>query len=221
MAGRLKKIKPEELENSVFAAFLEFLRVGESDIDGMLFTDAPPEGADFSGVSFTRCYFRGCRFTGAVMEQCSFVDAVFEACDFSGTALHESFWQRCTLSGCRMTGARLDGARFRQAVLKDCTARYAGIDLAVLDRVTLTACDFQEASLRGCTLKEVKAAGCDFLLVNFYQTTLAGMDFTGSEIGGWTLSASAEELRGAVVTPLQAVELAERLGLVVRDAPVQ
>ena len=191
MAGRIIKIKPEELENSSFSAVLERLRTGESDIDGMLFTDAPPEGADFSGIDFSRCYFRG------------------------------SFWQRCTLSGCRMTGVRLNNARLRQVTLKDCTARYAGLDQAVLNRVTFTGCDFQEASLRGCKLKEITAAECNFLLINFYQTPLAGVDFTTSEIGGWTLSESAEELRGAVVTPQQAVELAERLGLVVRDTQGQ
>ena len=44
---------------------------------------------------------------------------------------------------------------------------------------------------------------------------LAGVDVSTSEIGGWTLTDGAPELRGLTVTPVQAVELAERLGLIV------
>ena len=46
-------------------------------------------------------------------------------------------------------------------------------------------------------------------------TMLAGVDVSTSEIGGWTLTDGAPELRGLTVTPVQAVELAERLGLIV------
>ena len=216
MKGWKPGIDPARLEAADASDILSRVRRGESDVDGCAFADADFAGMDFYGMAFTRCSFTRCRFTGAKMGQCSFVDVVMESCDLSNTEIPESFWQRCILRGCRLVGARLDKARLRQVELSGCAAMYAGFDQAGFDRVRLENCDFQSADLRACKCRGLSLAGCRVLSVNLCQTALAGVDFTASDIGGWTLTEGAPELRGAVVTPLQAVELAERLGLIVK-----
>lgn len=69
--------------------------------------------------------------------------------------------------------------------------------------------------MRACRCKALSFARCGLLYVNFCGTMLAGADVSTSEIGGWTLTDGAPELRGVTVTPVQAVELAERLGLII------
>ncbi len=218
MAG--KTWKPEVVQARIQAGDLGAVREqfceGESEFEDYEFTGGEIEAEDLYGSTFTRCIFRRCRFARAELGQSSFIDSVFEGCDFSNAGLEESLWRRCELTDCRMVGARFGASRFRQVRLKNCTAEFAGFDRASFQSVRFEACKFGEAWLRSCKCKEVEAAGCSFFKTNFYQTPLAGLDFTTSEIGGWTLSETAPELRGAIVSPIQAVELAERLGLIVK-----
>lgn len=218
----MKAWKPNVMERRLepcgFSTMENWVRVGHYDMEGCLFTDCETgEGAEFYGVTFTQCIFRRCRLPQARLGQCAFVDVRFEGCDFSNADLEESLWRRCELSDCRMVGAHFDEARFRQVRLLRCTAEFAGFDRASFREVQLEDCNLAEAYLRACKLREVEVSGCSFLKTNFYQTPLAGIDFTTSEIGGWTLAESTPELSGCIVTPVQAVELAERMGLVVKS----
>ena len=67
---------------------------------------------------------------------------------------------------------------------------------------------FEECSLSGFSL-----AGAGFARVSFFQTPLKEIDFTASDITGITVS--LHELRGAVISAVQAVELARLLGVIV------
>lgn len=216
----MKAWKPQivqrRLKKSALSAVHGWIRVGSYDLEDWEFTGDEAGAADFYGITFTRCVFRRCSLPGAKLRQCGFIDSILEGCDLSNTDLEESFWQRCVLTDCRLVGTRLGGARLRQVRLTGCAAGFSGFDRAVLQSVRMEGCDLQEAYLRFCKCRELEADRCSFLKTNFYQTPLAGVDFTTSEIGGWTLSENAPELRGAVVSPVQAVELAGRLGLVVK-----
>lgn len=208
---------PAHLEPWSAEMLRERLRQGEGDFDGAAFTDLALEEWDFYGVSFTGCRFTRCRFSGAQMGQCSFVEAVLDRCDFSNAEMEESFWQRCELVGCKLVGARLQHARFRQVGFRECVAEYASFDRAGFDRVRMEACGLGSAELRGCKCKELTFLHCGLLHVNVCGTALAGVDVSTSETGGWTLTEGAPEVRGMIVTPAQAVELAERMGLVIRE----
>lgn len=216
MKKKKQGIDPDSLFRSRFSALLEWIRLGEYDFDDFLFSDDAIGAENLYGVTFTRCMFRHCSMPKMQFGKASFDDVVFEGCDLSGANFGESAWRGCTFSGCRLVGARFEGARFRQVKFRDCVAEYAGFDRAAFTKASFDCCGFQNAYFRACRFKDHKIKECSFLAVNFCQTALAGLDFTTSEIGGWTLTEEGTELRGAVVTPVQAVELAERFGLVVK-----
>ncbi|RKJ74784.1 pentapeptide repeat-containing protein [Butyricicoccus sp. 1XD8-22] len=210
-------IDPDALFASRFSAFPEWIKLGEYDFEDLLFSDDEIKTENLYGLTFTRCIFRRCRMSQAQFGTVRFEEVVFEDCDCPGARFSDSSWLGCTLSGCRLVGAKLSGARFRKVRFQDCAAKYANFDRAAFTNVSFDSCGFQDAYFRACRFKDQTISGCSFLLANFCQTSLAGLDFTTSEIGGWTLSEGVAELRGAVVTPVQAVELAERCGLVVKS----
>ena len=50
-----------------------------------------------------------------------------------------------------------------------------------------------------------------------FRTALKGIDLSENQIEGISVSDSAYELRGAVISPWQAIELARIFGLVIKN----
>ena len=56
-----------------------------------------------------------------------------------------------------------------------------------------------------------------FNTADFFKTPLKGVDFTNCDIDHICISDNWSELRGLIVNPFQAAELAKFLGVTVRD----
>lgn len=192
------------------------------DLDEPAAQDAVIEGGDASyttgrGAEFRRCVLRHCNFRGARWKNASFQDVIFEHCDFSNARLPESFFQRVQFIGCKLVGADLVGATFRNTAFTDCQLRMSNLNTAKLNLVSLMGCDAREAALQSLPeLKRVTLTDCDLTGAELLGTRLAGVDLTACRIDGVLLSGAAE-LRGAIVTPLQALALSRLLGIVIKE----
>jgi uncharacterized protein YjbI with pentapeptide repeats len=91
---------------------------------------------------------------------------------------------------------------------------YAGLGKGKLEQARFEDTDLTEASFSGCQFKSVEFENCILTAAEFLGTPLKGLDLRMSRIDGIKLSGG--ELRGAVVSPEQAVELSKLLGLVVK-----
>ncbi len=69
-------------------------------------------------------------------------------------------------------------------------------------------------ALTAVAFKDVAFSRCDLTQCEITNTSLKGLDLRSCSLSG--MAVVPECLRGAVVTPLQAVELAGLLGLVIR-----
>ena len=74
-------------------------------------------------------------------------------------------------------------------------------------------CDCMRSVLSDCRIKNILWKNCRLEGANFFKTWLRGMDFTTCQLEGITVSDTFEELRGARVTNLQALELSRLLGI--------
>ena len=95
-----------------------------------------------------------------------------------------------------------------------CHMRFVNLMLGVLKAV-----GFETCNLDGGVLQELKAQGlffkdCQLTGASLFRTPLAGLDLTTDEITG--IQVSLPELKGAIVTPFQACELAGLLGIIVK-----
>ena len=89
-------------------------------------------------------------------------------------------------------------------------------DGASLEKLVLRDCDLSDSWLTECRLKQLALEDCTLTQTNFFRTPLAGMDFTRCRLSGLVCTENGAELKGAIVTPEQAVELARLLGLIIR-----
>ena len=138
------------------------------------------------------------RLTGLINELGRFApaEAVMNAAAYDDPALTAALEERFSCRRERLAEGRFDVSdaekkvrlQFGEAALRD---------LRECKRVEFSACDLRRAELAG--------------------TRLAGMDLTTCEIGGNTWGPGLAEVRGAIVTPLQAMELARALGVRIQD----
>lgn len=168
-------------------------------------------GVDFNGMVLENCKLLYCN-----LEKCSFVDVVFQNCDFSNSQLCDCYFSRCRFVNCKWMGADMYNGSLRQVLAENCNFSYVNLDNAGLNHVSVAGSDFSHANMSNCRLKEFAVHDSRFAGVNFFGTPLAGLDFSKSDISGIVTSDSHSELRGALVSATQAVELARLLGIKVK-----
>ena len=92
---------------------------------------------------------------------------------------------------------------------------YLNLARAKAERVSFEGGSLREAALEECTLKHVFFDECDMTRVTVHLTPMKGVDLRTCRLDG--LNIGIPDMRGMVVTPLQAAELARLLGLVIRE----
>ena len=141
------------------------------------------------------------------------MDVIFRTCDFSGSLLEGGYLSRCEFHACKNVGGSLYRAFLQDVLFSGCNFGYANCNSSKWKNVSIADSSFSNADFGECSLKNLELSNVELVRVNFSHTPLAGIDFTASEIAD--ILASAWELRGAVVSPVQAAELAKLLGVVV------
>lgn len=167
------------------------------------------------GAEFKDCIFRKCSFQGMCWKDAAFQNCLFVDCDLSNARLSEGFVRRCRFVGCKMVGCELSYAIFRDVTFENCGMKLSNLSFGKWNAVCFTGCDLSESSVmalqenRSLTLED-----CLLKKAEFTETSLNGVDLTTNEIGGMMVS-GIRELKGAVVTQMQAVQLAALLGVTV------
>ena len=77
--------------------------------------------------------------------------------------------------------------------------------------------DFTEASMSKCNITNVDWKDDCFKNVSFFKTWLRNIDFTECDISGIVISDAKDELREVIVNLEQAIVLAKRLGIVIKE----
>ncbi len=142
-------------------------------------------------------------------------DARFEKCDFTAAEWTEAHLLRVEFIGCRMLGmqwANLDG---RDTRFEDCLCDEAFFLSARLPGIRFERCTLKGASLEGADLTGAQFRECDLSQADLRGARLTDADLRGCTING--VKVGAQELRGAVLDPAQATQVAGLLGIVVKD----
>ena len=74
----------------------------------------------------------------------------------------------------------------------------------------------EHGNITACKMKDIQVLRTDFTLASFFKTPLKGIDFTECTIDRITVSEELSELKGAIINPYQAVELAKFLGVIIK-----
>lgn len=168
---------------------------------------------DFSALEIKTSKFESCTFSSCRFSRASFIDVCFENCDFSNSNFNESYFERCEFTRCKGVGTALQETRWKSVQLRECSFELAYLDGAKMSDVICEDCDFSQASCSEVSFKKMQFQRCRFIKNNFFQTSLAGLDFSKSEFAAPTVSASGAELKDCRINTLQAADLITLWGL--------
>ncbi|MFJ7159256.1 pentapeptide repeat-containing protein [Streptomyces sp. NPDC101118] len=178
----------------------------DGDYDGLEFADADLSGEEGHGATFMDCALRRCVLDETTLVRSRFVDSVLEGVRGVGTDLAGAL-----LRDVEVRDARLGGTQLHGAVLERVLVRGGKIDYLNLRKSRLTDVVFE-----GCVLAEADFAGAELRRVEFRDCTLRRADFTAARMADVDLREAAEldiargvdRLAGAVISPVQLVQLA-------------
>lgn len=159
--------------------------------------------------------FRNVTFTDTVLESLDLVDARFENCDLSGCKFTDSRFERVEFLGCRLMGTI-----FSDSTFKDCRFHASKLDYAIFGFAGIKNCLFDESQMVNCNFQDadIKHSGFEnssLIRAQMSGAKLKGIDFTTCEIDG--VGIRLEDLKGMIVSPVQAMELSRLMGLVIKD----
>jgi len=186
--------------------------------DGATFAEAIVVDADLSGVvaadvALDQLVLRRARLAQAELSLAQLTDVELDTCDLAGAKLTRVQLRRVALHGCRLLGAALLDARLDDVLVLRGNGEALRCWNSTLRSVRFERCALRAASFTGSDLSGVVFRDCDLSEADLRDTTLRGADLRGSTIA--RLQVGLRELQGAIVSPAQAVELAQILGLAV------
>ncbi|HVE90892.1 MAG TPA: pentapeptide repeat-containing protein [Actinomycetota bacterium] len=192
------------------------------------FRGAVVDDAAWTGVSFEQCDLTNARFIDSdlcgsrwlrctgdrpAFGNCDLTEALFEGCDLAGAGFAsisaaDAAWRDCKLLNATFTDLQGFGWDFSSCVLMYADLRDLGFRKHVLDRLDLTesdlrGADFREASFRDVKLVRADIRGADFL----------GADLRGADLGPLDDLERLSALKGAIISPHQAIVVAGALGI--------
>lgn len=185
------------------------------DVEGRSFehdelTDAAGDRLDFACCRFVRCHIEpdGIKWI-------SFKDCVFENCDLSGAMLRKASFLRVEFRDCRMVGGDFSETSLQSVLFQASQMKYANFSRAKMNCVRFEECVMDNAAFYECKNKAVAFAGGSLVEAELGGMPLKDLDLRSTDIRG--IRVVGGELRGAIVSPVQAMELARILGVVIRE----
>ncbi len=204
---------PENMEKAQIVTIEEHAEItrvllANCDFSDMLRVNKP--GVLFEQVHCWHDVFLQACFTGIRLFDC-----LMERCDFSAVDWEKARMRRVDFLGCRLLGTNMIEATFEDVAFNGCTADGAVFGLAKFKAARFERCRMRGATFEGADLTGVVFHECDLAQADLRGAILHGTDFSASKIDGVTVSPG--DLQGAIISPGQAVQVVELLGITIKD----
>ncbi len=177
--------------------------------------DCSIESQSAAHVSFERVIFKNVEFKAVALDQLELTDTRFENCDLSNVAFNGAIIHRTEFINCKLVGLNLSDAALHNVYIEGCNGRFALISYARMKRVVFSNSVFENSNFQNSHFEKIQFSECNLRLSQMSGTSLSGIDLSSCDLEG--LGIQPEDLRGAIVTPLQAVDFSKLLGLIVKE----
>lgn len=206
---------PRRLPVSEEAAFGdEHILLSGNAIEDMWFTSLDLSGRRIPAIRGGNVVFDRVSFANSEVAVVRLFDARFVGCDLSNAMFRVSEATRVEFVDCRLTGLNAFACRFEDVLIERCDARFIQLSEGRIRRSEIVESDFTEASLNRVTFEVTQLRKVGLRRADLAEAKLAGLDLTICDIEG--ISLRVEDLRGAIVNPAQAMDLARFLEVVVK-----
>ena len=195
------------------------LEVAQLDLDEE-YSEVTFSGLDFSGrklenLHFSQVICKQVRFTQTLLAKVGGLDLSLERCDLSGAQWEKGRFRRFAVVGSRMIGCSFMEGVFEDALFVDCNLEGANYINATFKRARFEKCNLRGVSFEGADLSSVVFDQCDNSKSVYINAVLTATDFRGSIIDDMRLGVG--DVRGAIFSPRQAVQVAGLLGILIKD----
>ena len=183
-------------------------------IEKMYFECEEKSEIELYDIEFDYCKFYKISILNSKMEKATFKDVIFNNCNFSNTSFMNSAFIRCEFNNCKLEGANLADSILHNVAFIGTNAKYINLSLASIEKVlfeetTLRHCYFQENKLKNVYFKKV-----DLSQAQFFKTSLKDVDLSNSNIEEIVIS--IEDIKGATIDQMQALDLLYLLGVKIK-----
>ncbi len=211
----LKIIKPKFI-TGIESICIEVIDIeNEDSFKGGYVSDCKIENQRADHVCFEGVIFKNVEFKVAVFNLVELTDVRFENCDLSNAKFNGAIIHRTEFINCKLMGLNLSDATLQNVYIEQCNGKFALMSYAHLKKVMFKECIFEGSNFQNSHFDKVQFRKCNFKLSQMSGTSLAGMDLSNSNVEG--LGIQLEDLRGAIVSPMQAVDFSRLLGLLIKE----
>ena len=173
-------------------------------------------GEDEDSLRFSDVTFERCEFQQQVFEDSEWLDCHFVNIHFANATFDHSVFYRCTFHTCQLTGTNFYHNHWKNTKVIDSKANYININDSTIETCTFTDTNLIESSFQSVKIKKgLKFVRCDMNDADFLDTRLKDVDFSKSYFD--SLRVSIEQLKGAIISPLQASVFIQFLGVQISD----
>ncbi|GAU78322.1 pentapeptide repeat-containing protein [Fusibacter sp. 3D3] len=166
-------------------------------------------------VYIRKSIFKDISFKGTRFHRLDLQDVIFENCDFSNVDFTDSIIHKTVFKGCKITGANFSNTTLMNVKLENCNGKYANFRFAQIKKSAFENSNLDLSDYQNAVFDEVWLEKTSFRESQCSGAKLNGLDFRTCDIEG--LGARIEDLKGIVITAVQAVSIARILGVVIKD----
>ncbi len=134
-------------------------------------------------------------------------------CDLSNAVFRGIEATRVEFIGCRLLGLKVIECHWQDVLVEGCDGRYAQFNDGHLRRCEFRSTQLMEADLRGSDIQGTIFSDVGLQRADVTGAKLDQADLRGADIDGLILRAG--DARGAIITPVQAMDLARLLGVTI------
>ena len=205
--------EPERPDEDASQTFPDLELSDDALYQNLRVDDLERESQRAEGVSFERVLLQRASFKDSKLIRASLYDTTLVMPNLSGCIFEGLIGERIVIQEARALGARLSGAVLDDLRVTGGDWRYALFLESRFKSSVFEGVNLREASFQGANLSGLRFIGCDLSRADFRDARLNGTDFRGSRIEG--LLVHEKNLRGATISPEQAIDLVHLLGVTV------
>lgn len=165
-------------------------------------------------VEFEYCKFSHICMQAGKLERVTFKDVIFENCDFSNTKFVGTAFIRCEFNNCKLSGSDLAENRFYHVSFLETNASYLNLSMASLENVLFKDSILRNSYFQETKIKNLSFENADLARAQFFKTSLKNVDLSSSKIE--EIAIAIEDIKGAVIDQLQAMDLLYLIGVKVK-----
>ncbi|MEG1699813.1 MAG: pentapeptide repeat-containing protein [Alistipes sp.] len=210
--------KPQQLPESQPLSDSATFATAE-DVAGVAFVGARFSEIDRSHLSVQSCSFTSCLFAGGALPKSQFSDVVFRNCDLSNADWRGCSFHRVEFVDCKLMGTNLCEVTWNNVSLVNCKAELANFTSGRMRVVSFDHALMRSAAFDECRFERVEFVHCDLAMAEFHRTRLKNISLADSDIRGIRVGEiDSFELKGLIISQLQALDLVRLLGVEIEDA---